>query len=473
MELYDSKFVHFEWDDELKGKKGFVALSIKALKEQVNNNPASIVSLAPSSNDEYPFAFDVQGTTVSYYNFAYYDPDYAAKKAFMEGQTIEAMRNDNDMLYDWFPVSKDTAAEGFNFNEFKVRLPEIKWHVVFNDEGTLGIAKSTNKHIYFTGNEEECVKWIDEHKDLANIMWAWEEGKALQFKNGAGDWKDVEGEPLFNGDEYRIKPTTMLYHVIIVCDTFVVESDETSTPKHEYYTGLSKDCDKWIEEHKHLLPIMIEWEQGKTIQFKNNQQVESVWIDTAIPMWEVTTEYRVKPEDIYEVGIEGEYPKFVMHNVTKTGHHIPTYVFFKGNRDECEEWCDKHRKFIDTMAAWQNGSKVEVKNYTDNWFPTEQPEWKVEFEYRVKPEDKYVPFDNLQELITKWEGMNPGCTNRPKCAMPMIWVKSNRNHCTYLITGYDEEDAKPVFIDDVWISLKDLFSYYRFINDSIIGKKDR
>ena len=423
IELYNPKFVRFEWDKELEGKKGFVALSIKALKEQVNNCLDTMATITDSRDDVCPFTYFLCDGCISssHYNFAYYDPDYAAKKAFMEGQTVDAMRNDNDMLYDWFPVSKDTAAEGFNFNEFKVRL----------------------------------------------------------------------------------KPVAMRYHVIIVCDTFIVESEETCTSKHKYYTGLSENCDRWIEEHKHLRSVMMAWEQGKTIQFKNNQHVVPEWIDIANPIWEATTEYRVKPEeDICEVGIEGKCPKFVIHNVTKTGHHIPTYSFFKGNYDECEKWCDEHRKFIGTMAAWEEGEPVQCfDNAINEWADTDTPAWHTDCQYRINPDyteckgclgadkcmsvsgkrcmnyrvyaDKYEPFDNLQELITKWEGMNPGCTNRPKCAMPMIWVKSEFNGCIHLITGYDQDDSRPVRIDDEWYSLKDLFSQYRFINDSIIGKRSK
>lgn len=32
MELYDKKYVYFEWDDKLEGKKGFCGTSIEDLK---------------------------------------------------------------------------------------------------------------------------------------------------------------------------------------------------------------------------------------------------------------------------------------------------------------------------------------------------------------------------------------------------------------------------------------------------------
>jgi hypothetical protein len=83
---------------------------------------------------------------------------------------------------------------------------------------------------------------------------------------------------------------------------------------------------------------------------------------------------------------------------------------------------------------------------------------------------EYEPFDTLDGLITKWEEKNPGCTNRPKCTMPMIWVKDKIGGCIYLIDAYEPDDNRPVMINGAWRSLEVLFRNYTFIDDSIIGK---
>lgn len=216
MELYNSKFVYFEWDKKLEGMMGFVAQNIVSLKSQVNDNPKTMVTLS-GSDDVCPFTYYVDEEITCDYQFAYYDPDYEVKKAFMEGKTIQARYSpekcDADVKHEWFDIDLDRAAGGFNFDDFELRLkPELKWHVVLSDEGTLGIAKSTNKHIYFTGNEEECNKWIDEHKDLTDSMKAWEEGKTIQYFY-RDDWRDVANNiPLWGlNDTYRVKPDEHKY----------------------------------------------------------------------------------------------------------------------------------------------------------------------------------------------------------------------------------------------------------------------
>lgn len=114
MELYDKKFVYFEWDKELDGKKGFVAPNIALLKSRVINNPEAMVTLSSSDENDCPFNYYNDGEITCDYAFAYYDPYYEFRKAYLEG-------------------------------------------------------------------------------------------KQLQFKSNNGEWKDVAGEPIFTGDEYRVK----------------------------------------------------------------------------------------------------------------------------------------------------------------------------------------------------------------------------------------------------------------------------
>lgn len=82
-ELFDKKFVHFMWEDELKDKKGFFADSIEALKDRVNTNYETCKVLN-SANIHFPFhGFEAD------WKFFYYDPNYECKKAYAEGKTIQ------------------------------------------------------------------------------------------------------------------------------------------------------------------------------------------------------------------------------------------------------------------------------------------------------------------------------------------------------------------------------------------------
>lgn len=293
MEIYNKKFVYFDWDKELDGKKGFVAQNIASLKSQVNNNPKTMVTLSGSDDDVCPFTYYVDNEITCDYQFAYYDPYYEVKKALLEGKTIQYYRKEFNEWTDLYLIcSVEDYLDNEDWDIYEWRIKPMKWHVVLSDEGTLGIAKSTDKHIYFTGDDEECKEWIDEHEYLTDIMKAWEEGKTIQYYHN-DDWRDVA----------------------------------------------------------------------------NN-----------IPLWGTNDTYRVKPD------------------------------------------------------------KVE-----------------------------HVPFDNLNELITKWESMNPGCINRPECTMPMIWVKSKITGCVYLIGGYDYKNNE-VCICEAWVTLRGVFSDFTFLDNSIIGK---
>ena len=77
MELFDKKFVHFMWDDELEGKEGFVSRNIKALIDIVNlNDETALKPLTKELTDTWAFV--------------YYDPLYNVKRAYNEGKPIES-----------------------------------------------------------------------------------------------------------------------------------------------------------------------------------------------------------------------------------------------------------------------------------------------------------------------------------------------------------------------------------------------
>ena len=202
MELYNKEFVYFDWDDKLEGKKGFFSDNISDLKRYVKDNRTKwygvICKYSRSDNVDVPFEIIDDSGWHCNFRFCYYDPYYEFRKAYLEGKQLQFKSHN-----DW----KDVECEPiFNGDEYRIK-PELRWHVVLSDEGTLAIAKSTNKSIYFTGDDEECKKWIDEHKNLTDIMKAWEEGKTIQYFYN-DDWRDVaNNNPLWGIDNtYRIKP---------------------------------------------------------------------------------------------------------------------------------------------------------------------------------------------------------------------------------------------------------------------------
>ena len=91
MELFDKKYVHFMWEDELEGKRGFFADSIETLKSFVetknlkNLEPQYYNTVSYSGNGHYPFCSDDYCKFI----FFYYDPNYECKKAYAEGKQIQ------------------------------------------------------------------------------------------------------------------------------------------------------------------------------------------------------------------------------------------------------------------------------------------------------------------------------------------------------------------------------------------------
>ena len=88
MELYDKKFVYFDWDDNLDGKQVMVSDDIYKLKRYVNGEEVNTYEVSNSTDDKYPFR--VSGTA---FRFCYYDPYYELRKAYLEGKQIQFKGN--------------------------------------------------------------------------------------------------------------------------------------------------------------------------------------------------------------------------------------------------------------------------------------------------------------------------------------------------------------------------------------------
>lgn len=99
MELFDKKFVHFMWSNELAGKKCFVSYFINDLESMVNSKDKSYLDTVVFSEDKAnPFR-----ATTGKYSFAYYDPNYECKLAYRKGKQIQYRVGDTwlDCVPDW------------------------------------------------------------------------------------------------------------------------------------------------------------------------------------------------------------------------------------------------------------------------------------------------------------------------------------------------------------------------------------
>ena len=59
------------------------------------------------------------------------------------------------------------------------------------------------------------------------------------------------------------------------------------------------------------------------------------------------------------------------------------------------------KEMIEVMQAYDRGEQIERRDRCgNNWFLAPVPSWDwVQYEYRVKPKPKYVPFETAEEFI--------------------------------------------------------------------------
>ena len=130
--LFDQKFLHAMWTDDLKDKECFYANDIPNLKRAVENNIIQYkAKLHFSGNEFHPFA-----TSGKAFVFAYYDPNYEVK---WTKKQLDAKR-DEDPIYQI-----KEKIEGLNTDK---ALKEILWNLVELVEG-----KADKNHSHFSASE--------------------------------------------------------------------------------------------------------------------------------------------------------------------------------------------------------------------------------------------------------------------------------------------------------------------------------
>lgn len=114
--IFNPKFVHFMWDDELEGKMGFVADNINDLQDFVDGThyKPAVVSRSDKS-DCFPFKIKDDNGNGMNFKFFYYDPLYEFKLAQKQGKTVQCMTTINvkngwaDMSDSWnWNINPDT-----------------------------------------------------------------------------------------------------------------------------------------------------------------------------------------------------------------------------------------------------------------------------------------------------------------------------------------------------------------------------
>ena len=126
---------------------------------------------------------------------------------------------------------------------------------------------------------------------------------------------------------------------------------------------------------------------------------------------------------------------------------------------------------IEIMQAYEDGKAIEVSCYGHNeWEDTYDPSWDWRtFNYRVKPEEKYIPYENTAEMVKDY------CKRTDNIligsSIPIIWIRDKNNKGAYLISAFYEKGVS-LFNGQFGADLEELFNNYAYIDGSPIGKKD-
>lgn len=275
MELFDKKFVHFMWDDELEGKKVFVSDSIDSLIDYIEKDTVTY-KVHCSRNIKLPFERD----DAVCYRFAYYDPNYGAKKAFYkEGKTVQYLYGDNTW-HDCMGTPYWSAD-----CEYRAKPEEEKWIVylnrvtkIYGKGGSLtacledkweDVQKECGaKTKLFVGTKVEAAAWYKSRQKFAEVIKDWEDGKRIQYLDeSTKTWMDIPKDYTivwFTDREYRAESKRMTYRQLAEWlakgngeHTTTLAEDAVTSIKY-YKTSVDKEVldvckirrwgsDEWIE----------------------------------------------------------------------------------------------------------------------------------------------------------------------------------------------------------------------------------
>lgn len=121
------------------------------------------------------------------------------------------------------------------------------------------------------------------------------------------------------------------------------------------------------------------------------------------------------------------------------------------------------------VEAFKNGECVQY-SYDDGrtWLTCKRPSFTSDYKYRVKP--SIVPFENCMELLDCWNKMTATCRTSDCLTLPTIWVKEKELGNMAMITEFCTDGM--ISINGEYITLKELFEEFTFLNGAVIGKEE-
>lgn len=183
---------------------------------------------------------------------------------------------------------------------------DFSWHLDYCAESfwAWGCAKPK----LFVGTHDEAKEWCQSRQKFLKVIKAWEDGKQIQYwDKQRGCWFNVN-EPSWNQDkEYRVKPEEEKWiaylaryqdGLTLCCSakSYWENAKKFDGAKRKLFVGSEDEAKEWCRSHQKFAEAIEAFEDGKMIQYYYDPDEE--WVDVeAIPAWNVSTKYRVKPKE--------------------------------------------------------------------------------------------------------------------------------------------------------------------------------
>ncbi|MBQ3799790.1 MAG: hypothetical protein II837_05775 [Treponema sp.] len=158
MDLFETKFLYLDWDDRLKGKKGFVGTDIHSLRNMVNDTNRDLDDLTclAKYKDDLPAEGNFGAFGIRW-PVAYYDPNYTQKIAYARGRQIQCRHGEFE---HWEDCDMPSWYEDYEYRE----KPEI-WYVWKDLGDRIHVTlrqDMANAEIFLRGNRQECKDYAIE-----------------------------------------------------------------------------------------------------------------------------------------------------------------------------------------------------------------------------------------------------------------------------------------------------------------------
>ena len=135
---------------------------------------------------------------------------------------------------------------------------------------------------------------------------------------------------------------------------------------------------------------------------------------------------------------------------------------------------------VDTFRCWKCGRTLPISERADFIYASNPPKYACKECERIKKEKQFRPFNNCDELIEvfreKCEAEVNCSTFFPKLYKACVWVKSKEYGTENLIIAFDNDNesigGSCVFIQDIWVDMKELFDNFTFLDGSPCGLEE-